>query len=131
MRAFLSGILVVIALVFAGAPETAEARGGYAAWLKHNDAYRVTGNFAGYKGSLQVQVKWRGNRFVISTPLGTFPLKRAGNGVTFRVKFENAWATVNWVQSRVVVVWKGQRGVASVRKIDSRVVLKNRGGTLK
>ncbi len=131
MRAILSGFMVVLALAFANPSDPAHARGGYAAWLKHNDAYRVTGDFAGYNGSLQVQVKWRGNRFVISTPLGTFPLQKAGNGVTFRVKFENAWAQVQWVQSQVVVVWKGKRGVASVRKIDSRVVIKNRGGTLK
>ncbi len=131
MRAFVSGFIVFMALVFAGPTTSADARAGYAAWIKHNDAYRVTGDFAGYNGSLQVQVKWRGNRFVISTPLGTFPLRKSGNGVTFKLKFENAWATVNWVQTQATVVWKGQRGVAAVRKIDSRAVIKSRGGTLK
>lgn len=131
MRAVISGFIVAVALAFSGISDSAHARGGYAAWLKHNDAYRVTGQFAGYNGSLQVQVKWRGNRFVISTPLGTFPLKRSGNGVTFRVNFENAWATITWVRNRAVVVWKGQRGAVAVRKIDSRVVIRNRGGTLK
>ena len=131
MRALISSFVIALTLVFAAPGGEAEARGGYAAWLKHNNAYRVTGDFAGYKGSLQVQVKWRGNRFVVTTPLGTFPLKRAGAGVTFRVKFENAWATIHWVNTRVVVVWKGKRGVASVRQIDSRRVVHNRGGTLK
>jgi hypothetical protein len=131
MRVLVSGFIVFMALVFAGPSDPANARGGYAAWLKHGDAYRVTGNFAGYKGSLQVQVKWRGNRFVVSTPLGTFPLQRAGGGVTFQVRFENAVAKVTWFQSSVSVLWQGQRGVASVRKIDSRVVIKSRGDTLK
>lgn len=131
MRVLLSVCLLAVCLVFAGPGGDANARGAYAAWLKHNDAYRVTGNFAGYKGSLQVQLKWRGNRFVVDTPLGTFPLTPAGGGVTFRVKFENHWASITWLQSTVYVVWKGQKGVAQVQRINSRAVVQNRGNTLR
>lgn len=124
-------LVLMACVVFAEPTGTAHARGGYASWLKHGNAYRVTGNFAGYKGSLVVQVKWRGNRFVIITPIGTFPLKRAGAGVTFRVRFEKFVARVTWVKTRADVVWKGKRGTAVVRKIDSRRIAPDRGNTLK
>ncbi len=131
MRTLILSYILVLGLAFAGSGQTAQARGGYAAWLKHGDAYRVSGAFAGYDGSIQVQVKWRGSRFVVNTPLGTFPLQRAGNGVKFRVKFEKSWATVTWVNTRAIVLWKGQRGSARVAKIDSRRVIQTRGNTLK
>ena len=131
MRTLISTLVLLFGLAVAGPSDPVEARAGYASWLKHNNAYRVTGDFAGYNGSLQVQVKWRGNRFVVVTPLGTFPLKRNGNGVTFRLQFEKAWATVNWVNTRATVVWKGQRGVARVKKIPNRAVVQDRGNTLK
>ncbi len=118
--AIVPAVILIVCVVFAGPHGTAHARGGYASWLKHGDAYRVTGDFVGYKGSIVVQVKWRGNRFVVSTPIGTFPLKRAGSGVTFQVKFEKIEARVTWVKTRVHVVSKGRRGTAVVSKMDNR-----------
>lgn len=131
MRVLVSVFVLAVCLVFTGPGGEANARGAYAAWLKHNDAYRVTGDFAGYKGSLQVQVKWRGNRFVVNTPLGTFPLTPAGGGVTFRVRFDDHWASITWLHTRVYVAWKGHKGVAQVKRINSRAVVQNRGNTLR
>ena len=48
----------------------------------------------GAPGTVQVHVRWRGNRFVVQTPMGTYPLKRAGSAVRFRVYFDKAWASV-------------------------------------
>ncbi len=119
----LSRLLAVLSaftlLIVAVPAEIAEARGGYANWLKHGDIYLVDGKFGAHKQKFRVQVKWRGNRFVIQTPIGTFPLKRRGAGVSFRVKFQNAWARINWRRSRATVVYKKQRGSAKLRKIGN------------
>lgn len=131
MRRIISGLVLALFLAVAAGSGTAEARGGYASWLKHGDAYRVTGEFAGYQGSFQAQVSWRGNRFVVSTPVGTYPLQRAGAAVTFRVLLDKDWATVTWAHTRVYIVWKGQRGSADVRRIDARMVTESRGNRIR
>ena len=97
---------------------TADARGGYAGWLKHGDSYAVTGTIAGRSGTVRVHIKWRGNRFVVQTPMGTYPLKRAGSAVRFRVYFDKAWASVTWAGSRATVVFRGERATARVRKLQ-------------
>lgn len=131
MRAVITSLMLATGVLFFGFTGEADARGGYAAWLKHGDTYRVSGDFAGYKGALHVSVMWRGNRFVVHTPLGIFPLTRAGGAVTFRVKFEQAWASITWAYNRAYVIWKGQRGVASVVKIGSGTVAKDRGNKIR
>ena len=119
-------LLVLVCLLLMWQSDPAQGRAGYAKWVKHGDAYRVSGSFSNYSGSFRVQVKWRGNRFVVQTPLGTFPLKRAGAGVTFRVRFENAWASVRWIRNRASVVYKGKRGSVVVKKLSGgSAVVKN------
>ncbi len=104
-------------------PKAAEARAGYARWLKHGTVYRVEGNFGPYKQSFTVRVAWKGNGFVINTPLGTHRLKRRGNSVAFKVYFDKAWANVTWKRSSAFVLYKGQKGTARVRKIDRKTTL--------
>ena len=96
----------------------AHARAGYAEWLKHGNIYRVEGNFGPYKQAFTVRTSWKGNGFVIHTPLGTHRLTRHGNAVTFKAYFDKAWAYVTWRRSRAFVVYKGQKGSARVQKID-------------
>ena len=111
--------LLTCLYLFAAAPvHHADARGGYPSWLKHGESYAVTGAIAGRAGTVQVHVRWRGNRFVVQTPVGTYPLKRAGAGVRFQVYFDKAWAKVTWVGTRATVVFKGERAVAKVRKLQ-------------
>ncbi len=95
----------------------AHARAGYAKWLKHGNAYRVDGSFGPYKHSFTARIAWKGNGFVIHTPLGTHRLKRQGDAVTFKAYFDKAWAFVTWRRTRAVVVYKGQKGSARVQKI--------------
>jgi len=124
-------LLMIMCFAIAWPSQQAEARAGYAKWLKHGDYYSVSGSFAGYRGTLTVQVKWRGNRFVVSTPLGTFPLKRSGSGVKFRVNFQNAWAAITWIHTRATVIYKGQRATTAVKKLAKRKANQSRNGTLK
>ena len=98
----------------------AEARAGYAKWVKHGDVYVVDGTFGSFKQKFNVEVAWKGNGFVINTPLGAYRLKRRGKGVSFKVYFQKAWAHVTWTKSRAYVNYKGLRGKASVRKIGSK-----------
>ena len=116
--AALAGFLAVFMLILPGTD--AEARGGYAKWLKHGDVYRVTGTFGGEKRSFRISLRWRGNRFTVSTPLGTFKLKPKGNSVTFRVLFQEKWASVRWNRNRATVIYNRQKGTAVVRKLENR-----------
>lgn len=131
LRKSILTMLMLAAFAFVWPSQQAEARAGYAKWLKHGDYYSVSGSFAGYRGAIRVGVKWRGNRFVVTTPLGTFPLKRAGRGVTFRVYFQKSWAAVTWVHKQASVVYKGKRGIARVKKLRKRKVGSDRNSTLK
>ncbi len=100
--------------------DNAYARGGYAKWVKHGDRYSVGGSFGSFKRTFSVHVAWKGNGFVIHTPLGVYRLKRRGNSVTFKVYIEKAWAHVTWSRSRAYVSYKGHKGAARVVKIGSR-----------
>ncbi len=111
---------LVVAIAATLNVKTAEARAGYASWLKHGTVYQVDGNFGPYKQTFSVRVAWKGNGFVINTPLGTHRLKRRGNSVAFKVYFDKAWANVTWMRSNAFVVYKGQRGTARVRKVDRK-----------
>ena len=112
---YLFVVLVGFALSF-GAKE-AEARAGYASWVKHGDVYQVNGTFGKHKQSFSVSVAWKGNGFVVNTPLGAYRLKRRGKSVTFEVYFQNSWAHVTWSHTRAYVNYKGVRGRATVRKV--------------
>ena len=98
-------ICLFFSVAFAG-PESAEARGGYAKWVKHGDQYSVTGSFASFNRTFSVRVAWKGNGFVIHTPLGVYRLKRRGNSVTFKAYIDKAWAHVTWSRSRAYVRYK-------------------------
>ncbi len=110
-------VLLVFGLFGAG---DAMARAGYAKWLKHGDVYEVDGKFGTFKQKFNVRVSWKGNGFVINTPVGVYRLKRHGKSVTFKVYFQEAWAHVTWSRSRAYVSYKGQRGSARVRKVQKR-----------
>ena len=97
-------------------PDSAIARGGYAKWVKHGDRYTVSGNFGTFNRTFGVHVTWKGNGFVIHTPLGVYRLKRRGNSVSFKVYINKAWAHVTWSRTRAYVRYKGQRGSATVVK---------------
>ncbi len=101
-------------------PTAAEARAGYASWLKHGTVYQVDGGFGPYKQTFTVRVAWKGNGFVINTPLGTHRLKKRGDSVAFKVYFDKAWANVTWKRSSAVVTYKGKKGTARVWRIGQR-----------
>lgn len=109
--------LSLLVIGFMASPEAAMARGGYAKWVKHGDRYSVTGSFASFKRTFGVHVAWKGNGFVIHTPLGVYRLKRRGNSVSFKVYIDKAWAHVTWSRTRAYVRYKGQRGSATVTKL--------------
>ncbi len=111
-------LIAVFCLFLAWPVASAEARGGYPNWVKHGESYAVTGAIAGRAGTVRVKVMWRGNRFVVQTPIGTYPLKRAGGAVRFRVYFDKAWASVTWTGARATVVFKGERATAQVRRVQ-------------
>lgn len=118
---------LVLLLILFTAPfhaDRAYARGGYAKWIKHGDIYKVDGNFGSVRQTFKVEVTWKGNGFVINTPLGTYRLKRRGTSVKFNVYFQKAWAQVTWKRTRAVVIYKGQRGSASVVKLGNRAARK-------
>ncbi|MEM7427332.1 MAG: hypothetical protein AAF441_14655 [Pseudomonadota bacterium] len=115
---FLYVLLVGIALGF-GAAE-AQARAGYASWVKHGDIYVVDGKFGKFQQKFNVSVAWKGNGFIVNTPLGSYRLKRRGKSVTFKVYFQQAWAHVTWSRTRAYVNYKGVRGQAVVKKVGSR-----------
>ena len=100
-------------------PDPAFARGGYASWVKHGDRYSVTGSFGQFKRTFSVHVAWKGNGFVIHTPLGVYRLKRRGKSVSFKAYLDKAWAHVTWSRTRAYVRYKGQRGSATVTKLGS------------
>lgn len=118
MRACALTLAALFCLLLASPVVPADARGGYPSWLKHGESYAVTGAIAGRAGTVRVHVRWRGNRFVVQTPIGTYPLKRAGAAVRFKVYFDKAWASVTWARTRATVVFKGERATASVRKLQ-------------
>lgn len=115
------GIFLAVLLV-SGVFGTSEAmaRAGYAKWLKHGDVYEVDGTFGNTKQKFSVRVAWKGTGFVINTPVGVYRLKRRGKSVTFKVYFQEAWAHVTWSRGRAYVSYKGQRGSAKVRKVQTR-----------
>ena len=114
-------ILFLLILVVAGIESsTAHARAGYAKWLKHGDVYVVDGKFGDVQQNFRVRVAWKGNGFVVNTPLGAYRLKRRGKGVTFKVYFQEAWAHVTWNNTRAYVKYKGKRGAATVKKVASK-----------
>ena len=115
---YLFVLLVGFALSF-GASE-AQARAGYASWVKHGDVYLVDGTFGKHKQKFNVSVSWKGNGFVINTPLGAYRLKRRGKSVTFKVYFQEAWAHVTWSRNRAYVSYKGVKGRATVRKVGGK-----------
>jgi len=108
----LSGLILVAGLIV-----NAEARGGYAGWVRHGDVYRVKGRFGQYRQTFTVEVQWRRGRFVLLTPIGTFPLRRAGGSVVIRARLNNAWAHATWSRTRATLRYKGDRGYATVRRI--------------
>ena len=103
----------------------ARARAGYAKWVQHGDIYKVDGKFGSFNRSFNVEVAWKGNGFVINTPLGAYRLKRRGNSVTFKVYFQKAWAHVTWKRSSASVNYKGQRGSARLVKVGNRAARKS------
>ena len=112
--------LFAVAIVTTLSINAAIARAGYASWVKHGTVYRVDGNFGPYTQAFTVRVAWKGNGFVINTPLGTHRLKRRGNSVAFKVYFDKAWANVTWRRTSAFVIYKGQKGRARVRRIDRK-----------
>jgi hypothetical protein len=102
----------------------AHARAGYAKWVKHGDIYKVDGRFGSIQHTFKVEVTWKGSGFVINTPLGAYRLKRSGSSVKFNIYFHKAWAQVTWKRTRAVVIYKGQRGSASVVKLGNKAVQK-------
>ena len=118
---------IVLLLILFTAPfhaDRAHARAGYAKWIKHGDIYKVDGNFESVRHTFKVEVIWKGNGFVIETPLGTYRLKRRGTSVKFNVYFQKTWAQVTWKRTRAVVNYKGQRGSASVVKLGNKAAQK-------
>ncbi len=101
------------------------ARAGYAKWVKHGDIYKVDGKFGSFNRSFNVEVAWKGNGFVINTPLGAYRLKRRGKSVTFKVYFQKAWAHVTWTRSSAFVNYKGQSGSARLVKVGNRAARKS------
>ncbi len=103
---------------------SAAARAGYAKWLRHGDIYKVDGKFGSFNQTFNVTVAWKGNGYVVNTPLGAYRLKRRGNGVAFKVYFQKAWAHVTWKRSKAFVSYKGQNGSAKVVKVGNRAARK-------
>ncbi len=106
--------------VKSGTKTTTAARAGYAKWLRHGDIYKVDGKFGSFNQTFNVTVAWKGNGYVVNTPLGAYRLKRRGNGVAFKVYFQKAWAHVTWKRSKAFVSYKGQKGSANVIKVGNR-----------
>ncbi len=123
MRGFFPYVLVLIVSVATMNTDGAHARAGYAKWVKHGDIYQVNGEFGSFKRTFNVEVAWKGNSFVINTPLGAYRLKRRGSKVTFKVYIQKAWAHVTWARYRAFVNYKGQKGLARVVKIGNRAAL--------
>ncbi len=105
----------------------AKAKAGYAKWIQHGDIYKVDGKFGSFNRSFNVAVAWKGNGYVVNTPLGAYRLKKRGNGVSFKVYFQKAWAHVTWKRSRAFVKYKGQSGSANVVKVGNKAA-RNSGG---
>ncbi len=118
--------IFVIAWIAMIGPDNAHARAGYAKWVKHGDRYSVSGNFGSFQRTFGVHVTWKGNGFVIHTPLGVYRLKRRGNSVAFKVYIDKAWAHVTWSRTRAFVRYKGQKGAARVMKVGSGARRKGR-----
>lgn len=94
-------------------------RAGYAKWLRHGDVYKVDGSFGSFKRSFNVRISWKGNGYVISTPLGAYRLKRRGSSVTFKVYIQKSWAYVTWKRSKAYVRYKNHTGSAKVVKVGN------------
>ena len=120
MRKFQYLFVLLVGLVLSFGANEAHARAGYASWVKHGDVYLVDGTFGKHKQTFNVSVAWKGNGFVVNTPLGAYRLKRRGKSVTFKVYFQKAWAHVTWSRTRAYVSYKGIKGRASVKKVGSR-----------
>lgn len=118
--------LMLCGLLLPSWNNNAYARAGYASWVKHGDVYVIDGNFGDINRTFNVKVVWKGNGFVINTPLGAYRLKRRGKTVTFKVYFQKAWAHVTWNRSRAYVSYKGLRGKASVRKVRNKAAPKRK-----
>lgn len=117
---FFSMAALVGLVMLAWPGSNAEAGSRYAKWLKHGDVYRVTGVFGEHKRSFRITLRKRGKRFTVSTPLGTFKLKPAGRGVTFKVLFQKKWAHVRWNHTKAVVTYNKRKGAAQVRRLENR-----------
>ncbi len=120
MRKFQFLFLLLVGFAVSFGTGEAQARAGYAKWVKHGDVYQVDGTFGKFKQKFSVSVSWKGNGFVVNTPLGAYRLKRRGKSVTFKVYFRESWAHVTWSRTRAYVNYKGVRGQAVVRKVGSR-----------
>ncbi len=90
MHRFILYVLLLIVCVTTMNADDAHARAGCAKWVKHGDIYKVDGKFGSFKQTFNVEVAWKGNSFVINTPLGAYRLKRRGRSVTFKVYFQKA-----------------------------------------
>lgn len=69
-----SVVSIVLFLILFTEPfhvDRAHARAGYAKWIKHGDIYKVDRNFGSVRHTFKVEVIWKGNGFVIDTPIGT------------------------------------------------------------
>ncbi len=118
-------ILILAMFLFAGFTGEASARAGYAGWVKHGDIYLVDGKFGTVNHKFNVEVAWKGNGFIINTPLGNYRLKRKGRGVSFKVYFQKSWAQITWKKTTALVAYKGQRGKANVKKLGNKKEFEN------
>ena len=120
MRKIQYFLVLLVGLAIGPWTNEAAARAGYASWVKHGDVYQVDGTFGKHKQKFNVSVSWKGNGFVVNTPLGAYRLKRRGKSVTFKVYFQEAWAHVTWSRTRAYVNYKGVKGRAVVKKVGSK-----------
>ncbi len=117
-------ILILAMFLFAAFTGEARARAGYAGWVKHGDIYLVDGRFGEINHKFNVEVAWKGSGFIITTPLGSYRLKRKGRDVSFKVYFKKAWAQITWNKTTALVAYKGQRGSANVKRLGNKKDLK-------
>ncbi len=71
MPSVMSIVLFLILVTAQFHSDRAHARAGYVKWIKHGDIYKVDGNFGLVRHTFKVEVIWKGNGFVIDTPIGT------------------------------------------------------------